>query len=64
MRKSFFLFIPLALSAALHASAEESAKPQTPIQGEISGFLTAEKSPYLVESTLIIPEGKALIIDA
>lgn len=64
MRKSFFLFIPLALSAALYASGEESAKPQTPIQGEISGFLTAEKSPYLVESTLIIPEGKALIIDA
>ncbi len=34
------------------------------IQGEVSGFLTAENSPYLVTGTLVVSEGKAWVIDA
>lgn len=64
MIKKISLLSLLAFSIFSYGNSTETAKPMTPIQGEISGFLTAEKSPYLVESTLIVPQGKALILDA
>lgn len=34
------------------------------IGGEISGFLKASNSPYIVEETLVLNDGKALLIEA
>lgn len=34
------------------------------LNGVVSGFLKAEGSPYLVTETLLLPEGKALVIEA
>ena len=43
--------------------AKEFAK-ESIIGGTVSGFLKKEHSPYRVNETLVIPEGKALIIEA
>ena len=64
MRKNLLFLFVLALGICYSFAKEDVTKPQTPIQGEISGFLTADKSPYLVEATLTVPQGKALILDA
>lgn len=64
MRKILLFLFVLVCSICYSFAQENVTKPQTPIQGEISGFLTADKSPYLVEATLTIPQGKALILDA
>jgi len=37
---------------------------RTEIKGEYSGFLKAEGSPYLVTETLVVPEGKALLVES
>ena len=37
---------------------------RTEIKGVYWGFLKAEESPYLVTETLIVPEGRALLIEA
>ena len=37
---------------------------RTEIKGEYSGFLKAEGSPYLVTETIVVPEGKALLIES
>ena len=34
------------------------------IGGDVSGFLKKDRSPYLVKETLVVPEGKALIVEA
>ena len=49
--------------AALHVSAFAVDKGSV-IGGEINGFLKKDKSPYLVQNTLVVPEGKALVIEA
>ena len=53
--------------AALHVSAfavDKGNQQGSFIGGEISGFLKKENSPYLVQETLVVPEGKALVIEA
>ena len=53
--------------AALHVSAfavDKGSQPGSIIGGEISGFLKKEKSPYLVQETLVVPEGRALVVEA
>lgn len=37
---------------------------RTEIKGEYSGFLKAEGSPYLVSETIVVPEGRALLVEA
>ena len=37
---------------------------RTEIKGEYSGFLKAEGSPYLVTETIVVPEGKALLVES
>ena len=34
----------------------------TPLSGSVSGFLTKDKSPYLISDSLIVGEGQALVI--
>lgn len=65
---------PLAFAEAAASVDGESAKPAekqvsqvvstSQIGGEISGFLSQTNSPYQVERTLIVPEGKALVVEA
>jgi len=53
--------------AALHVSAfavDKGSQPGSIIGGEISGFLKKDRSPYLVQETLVVPEGKALVVEA
>ena len=51
------------LMAALHVSAFAVETEQV-IGGNISGFLKKDKSPYQVKETLVVPEDKALVIEA
>ena len=37
---------------------------RTEIKGVYWGFLKAEESPYLVTETLVVPEGRALLVEA
>lgn len=37
---------------------------RTMLAGEVSGFLKAENSPYLITETIVVPEGKALVVEA
>lgn len=34
------------------------------LKGEVSGFLKAANSPYTVQETIVVPEGKALVVEA
>lgn len=52
---SKIIFVLLAFSLPVLAD--------TPISGEIHGFLKADKSPYLVTGNITVPEGNALIIE-
>lgn len=55
------------LMAALHVSAfavDEAQEQGSEIGGMISGFLKRDKSPYTVKETLVVPEDKALVIEA
>lgn len=45
-------------------AAEAKALAGSKIGGEVSGFLKSENSPYIVEQTLVLNEGKALAIEA
>ena len=51
--------------AALHVSAfavDKGSQQESIIGGEVSGFLKKDKSPYLVQETLVVPEGQALVV--
>jgi len=57
------------LVAAPHVFAEaaasvKNATGKTEIKGEISGFLRRDNSPYQVLETLVLNEGKALVIES
>ena len=55
------------IMAALHVSAfavDKGSLQGSVIGGEINGFLKKDKSPYLVQETLVVPEGKALVVEA
>ena len=53
--------------AALHVSAfavDEGALKKSIIGGTLTGFLKKDNSPYLVNETIVVPEGKALVVEA
>ena len=52
--------------AALHVSAfaVDTEESGSVIGGQVSGFLKKDKSPYRVNETLVVPEGKALVVEA
>ncbi len=57
------------LVAAPHVFAEAAASVKntlgkTEIGGEVSGFLRKDNSPYQVVETLVLNEGKALVVEA
>lgn len=56
----------LSESDTLSVPAKPDVAPvaRTKISGEISGFLKVEESPYLITETLVVPEGKALVVEA
>lgn len=47
-------------TAALHVGA---FAVESELGGVFSGYLKKEKSPYLVKETLVVPEGKALLVE-
>ena len=52
---------------ALHASAfavERGELEKSVIGGTLTGFLKKDNSPYLVNETIVVPEGKALVVEA
>lgn len=49
----------LCLATATFAFADRAE-----LKGEVSGFLKEDKSPYLVTETLVVPEGKALLVES
>ena len=52
---------------ALHASAfavEGGTLEKSVIGGTLTGFLKKDNSPYLVNETIVVPEGKALVVEA
>ena len=54
-------------TAALQVSAfavDMGPEQGSVIGGETTGFLKKERSPYLVQETLVVPEGKALVVEA
>lgn len=60
-------FIGVLSIAALQVSAfavDTAPQNGSVIGGEVSGFLKKDKSPYLVNETLVVPEGKALVVEA
>ena len=60
-------FVGVLSMAALHVSAfavDTALQQGSVIGGEVSGFLKKDKSPYLVNETLVVPEGKALVVEA
>lgn len=54
------------LSAGLLSAAYAAAAPSggTPLSGDVSGFLSADRSPYIAQNTLVVPQNKALVIGA
>ena len=54
----------LALVLIFAALAYAEAAPSVLNGGPVSGFLTVENSPYTVNETIEVPEGKALVIEA
>ncbi|MBO6077113.1 MAG: hypothetical protein J6P15_08335 [Fibrobacter sp.] len=55
------------IMVALHVSAfavEGGALEKSTIGGTLTGFLKKENSPYLVNETIVVPEGKALVVEA
>lgn len=48
---------------AVNALAQDMRQPKE-IAGEISGFLKATESPYLVTGTIVVNENEALMVDA
>lgn len=58
--------IPAAPVQEQVAEANSQAEPEnfTELSSDFSGFLTSEHSPYLAKESIVIPEGKALIIAA
>lgn len=61
------VFLSLALLTSVASAAEaaetvQSVKSQE-ISGEVSGFLTAANSPYIVKETIVVPQGKALVVE-
>ena len=52
------------LIAALQGTAFAIDTEGSVLGGNISGFLKADKSPYKVNETLVVPEGRALVIEA
>lgn len=48
------------IAAALHVSA---FAVDTELGGVVSGFLKKDKSPYLVKETIVVPEGRALLVE-
>ncbi len=59
----FRVYALTAILMALHVSAF-AVDGGSVIGGIYSGFLKKDKSPYLVKETLIVPEGKALVVEA
>ena len=60
-------FISTLIMAALHVSAfavDEGALKKSIIGGTLTGFLKKDNSPYLVNETIVVPEGKALVVEA
>lgn len=62
-------FRVLALIAALTLNVGAFAvdidtKSEHILGGAVSGFIKKDKSPYLVQETIVVPEDKALIIEA
>lgn len=62
-------FRVLALIAALTLNVgafavDIDAKSEHVLGGAVSGFIKKDKSPYLVQETIVVPEDKALIIEA
>lgn len=58
----FRVFTLMALiAAALHVSA---FAVDTELGGVYSGFIKKDKSPYIVNETLVIPEGKTVLVEA
>lgn len=47
-------------AAALHVSA---FAVETELGGVFSGFIKKEGSPYLVKETLIVPDGKSVLVE-
>lgn len=57
----------LFMMAALHVSAfavDREFPQESVIGGPVAGFLKKDHSPYRVKETLVIPDGKALIVEA
>ena len=53
--------------AALHVSAfavDMEFSKESVIGGPVAGFLKKDHSPYRVKETLVVPDGKALIVEA
>jgi hypothetical protein len=53
--------------AALHGGAfavDTGEASGSVIGGNLSGFLKADHSPYKVNETLVVPEGRVLLIEA
>lgn len=57
----FRSWFALVLAFAAVVCAEESSSV---LRGATSGFLTVERSPYTVEETIVVPEGKAFVVEA
>ena len=62
-----FLALMAFLMAALHGGAfavDTGEASGSVIGGNLSGFLKADHSPYKVNETLVVPEGRVLLIEA
>ena len=59
--------LSLFVLAALHVSAfavDREFPKESVIGGPVAGFLKKDHSPYRVKETLVVPDGKALIVEA
>ncbi|MCQ2124234.1 MAG: hypothetical protein MJZ25_08650 [Fibrobacter sp.] len=52
-----------AICMALHVSAF-AVENGSELSGAVSGFLKKSNSPFLVKETIVVPDGKALIVEA
>ena len=64
LRDWFFTAICMAALQVSAFAVDGDPMQGSIIGGEISGFLKKDNSPYLVKETLVVPEGKALVIEA
>ena len=64
LRDWFFTAICMAALQVSAFAVDRDPMQGSIIGGEISGFLKKDNSPYLVKETLVVPEGKALVIEA